>query len=331
VDIQGADAAAFLDRLYCNMFSTLPLGKVRYGLMLREDGFVLDDGTTAHLAPDHYVMSTTTANATRVMQHLEHARQVLWPQLSVQISLVTEQWAQFAIAGPEARHVLERLLLGALDVSNAAFPYLACAEFHWQGVPARLFRISFSGELAYELAVPAQYGDAAIRAIAAAGEPFGMVAYGLESLNVMRIEKGHLAGNELNGTTTAGDLGMGRLVSTRKDFIGRVLARRPGLTDPARPALVGVRPIDPLAPVRAGAHFLSMGAPPSLQNDQGYVTSAAFSPMLGSWIALGLLSRASERLGERIRAHDPVRSGEDVEVEVVSPVFFDPSGERLLA
>ncbi|HET9390289.1 MAG TPA: sarcosine oxidase subunit alpha family protein [Steroidobacteraceae bacterium] len=330
VDIQGRDAAKFLDRVYSNVFSTLPVGKVRYGLMLREDGFVLDDGTSAHLSPDHYVMSTTTANAQRVLQHLEHARQLLWPDLDVRLASVTEQWAQYAIAGPESRRLLEQALGDALSVSNQAFPYLACAEFRWQGVPARLFRISFSGELAYELAVPAQYGDAAVRAIAAAGASLGVVPYGLESLNVMRIEKGHLTGNELNGTTTAADLGMGRLMSTRKDFIGRVLAQRPGLTDPRRPALVGVRPIDPYSPVRSGAHFLSMGEPPTLENDQGYVTSAAFSPMLNSWIALGLLSRGRERLGERIRIHDPVRSGTDVEVEVVAPVFFDPAGERLV-
>lgn len=331
MDIQGRDAAVFLDRIYSNVLSTLPVGKVRYGLMLREDGFVLDDGTTAHVSPSHYLMSTTTANAQKVFQHLEHARQVLWPQLDVQITSVTEQWAQFAVAGPESRQLLEHALGGSLDVSNRAFPYLACAEFRWRGVPARLFRISFSGELAYELAVPAQYGDAAVRAMAAAGAPLGVVPYGLESLNVMRIEKGHVTGNELNGTTTAADLGMGRLMSTRKDFIGRVLAQRPGLIDSRRPVLVGVRPIDAFAPVRSGAHLLAMGDAPTLENDQGYVTSATFSPMLNSWIALGLLSRGRERLGERMRVHDPLRSDTDVEVEVVPPVFFDPAGERVLA
>jgi sarcosine oxidase subunit alpha len=146
----------------------------------------------------------------------------------------------------------------------------------------------------------------------------------------MRIEKGHVTGNELNGMTTAADLGMGRLMSTRKDFIGRVLAQRPGLTDPHRPVLVGVRPIDAFAPLRSGAHFLAMDEASTLENDQGYVTSATFSPMLNSWIALGLLCRGRERLGQRIRMHDPLRSGTDLEVEVVPPVFFDPAGERLL-
>ena len=328
IDIQGADAGTFLDRVYINMFSTLPVGKARYGLMLREDGFVMDDGTTAQIAKDHYVMSTTTANAAGVMQHLEHARQMLWPELDVQIVSVTEQWAQYAIAGPNSRRLLERLLGPALDVSDAAFPYLACAEFSWRNCRARLFRISFSGEMAYELAVPARYGDAAIRAIMSAGEPFQVSPYGIEALGVMRIEKGHVAGNELNGTTTAADLGLGRMMSKKKDFIGRVLAERSGLTDPERPALVGIRPVDRSARLYGGAHFLALGAAPSLENDQGYLTSVAFSPMLGHWIGLGFLKRGPERHGERLRAFCPIRGG-DAEVEVVSPLFFDPEGGRL--
>jgi sarcosine oxidase subunit alpha len=328
IDIQGPDAGAFLDRIYINLFSTLPVGKVRYGLMLREDGLVMDDGTSARLATDHYLLSTTTANAAKVMQHLEYARQVLWPQLDVQIVSVTEQWAQYAVAGPHSRRLLERLLGDAIDLSNGAFPYLACATLSWRGIPARLFRISFSGELAYELAVPARYGDAAIRALMAAGDEFGVVPYGLEALGVMRIEKGHVAGNELNGTTTAIDLGFGRMMSKKKDFIGRVLSGRPGLTDPDRPALVGVKPLDTAKRLYAGAHFLTRGADTTLENDQGYLTSVAFSPMLGHWIGMGLLTRAAQRLGERLLAHDPLRSG-DVEVEIVSPVFFDPDGARL--
>lgn len=329
IDIQGKDAATFLDRVYANMFSTLPVGKTRYGLMLREDGFVMDDGTTAHLAPGHYVMSTTTANAGKVMQHLEHARQVTWPELDVQIVSITEQWSQYSVAGPNSRRLLERLLGGALDVSNEAFPYLACAEFSWRGIPTRLFRVSFSGELAFELAVPSRYGDAVIRALMAAGKEWGVVPYGTEALGVMRIEKGHVAGNELNGMTTAADLGLGRMVSTKKDFIGRVLSARPGLVERNRPALVGVQPVDRSKRLYAGAHFLSMGAKVALNNDQGYVTSVAFSPMLGHWIGLGLLAGGPRRVGERIRAFDPLRSGGETEVEVVSPIFFDPEGARL--
>jgi heterotetrameric sarcosine oxidase alpha subunit len=328
IDVQGPDAGTFLDRVYINTFSTVPVGKVRYGLMLREDGYALDDGTGARLASDHYVVSTTTVNAGKVMQHLEHARQVLSPQLDVQIMSITEQWAQYAIAGPNSRRLLERLLGDAIDLSNALFPYLACAEFSWRGIPARLFRVSFSGELAYELAVPARYGDAAIRALMAAGAEWGLVPYGTEALGVMRIEKGHVAGNELNGTTTTADLGLGRMMSNKKDFIGRILAARQGLTDPNRPTLVGVKPVDRKVRLHAGAHFLPRDADATPKNDQGYLTSVAFSPMLGHWIGLGLLTRGPQRAGERIRAYDPLRSS-DVEVEVVSPVFFDPDGLRL--
>ena len=328
IDIQGKDAATFLDRVYVNMFSTLPVGKTRYGLMLREDGFVMDDGTTAHIAPGHYVMSTTTVNAGKVMQHLEHARQVTWPELDVQIVSITEQWSQYAIAGPNARRLLERLLGNAFDVSNEAFPYLACAEFSWRGIPTRLFRVSFSGELGFELAVPSRYGEAVIRALMAAGKDWDVIPYGTEALGVMRIEKGHVAGNELNGTTTAADLGFARMMSTKKDFIGKVLSGRPGLMESNRPALVGVKPVDRGKRLNAGAHFLSAGAKVALSNDQGYLTSVAFSPMLGHWVGLGLLARGSQRMGERVRACDPLRSGE-TEVEVVSPVFFDPEGARL--
>jgi len=328
IDIQGPDAAAFLDRVYVNTFSSLPIGKVRYGLMLRQDGFVLDDGTSARFAPDRYLMSTTTANAGKVMQHLEYARQVLWPQFDVQIVSVTDHWAQFSIAGPNARRLLERLLGGAADVSKENFPYLACGEFSWRGISTRLFRVSFSGELAYELAVPSRYGDALIRAIMAAGEEWNVVPYGTEALGVMRIEKGHVAGNELNGTTTAGDLGFGRMLLTQKEFVGRAMAAREGLMDLDRPTLVGVRPLDPRARLYAGAHFLPRHAEVLPENDAGYLTSVGFSPTLESWIGLGLLTRGQLRRGEIVRAYDPLRSN-DLEVEVMSPAFLDPEGTRL--
>ena len=328
IDVQGAEAGAFLDRVYANMISTLAVGKTRYGIMLREDGIVFDDGTVARLAPNHFVLSTTSAHAIKVLQHLEHARQVLWPELDVQLAPVTEQWAQFAVAGPRSRSLLERLLGDVVDVSNAAFPFLACAQFQWQSRPARLFRISFSGELAYELAVPARWGDATVRAIMTAGEDLGVIPYGMETLGTMRIEKGHVAGAELNGTTTAHDLGLGRMMSAQKDYIGRVLAGRPALTAPDRPALIGLKPSRPDVRLRAGAHFLQLGAQPSLANDQGFMSSAAFSPTLGHWIGLGFLSGGEKRIGERVRAHDPL-SGGDIEVEVTSPVFYDPDGKRL--
>ena len=331
IDIQGSDAATFLDRVYANTFSTLAVGKVRYGLMLREDGFVFDDGTTARLAEDRYFMTTTTANALRVTQNLEFCHQCLWPDLDVQMVSATEQWAQFAIAGPRARDTLQNLVDHGVDVSNEAFPYMAAGEIGvCGGVRARLYRLSFSGELAYEIGVPARFGDAMIRAIMKAGEPFAIVPYGTEALGVMRVEKGHPAGNELNGQTTAHDLGFGKLLSTKKDFIGRFMAARPALTDPERPRLVGIKPVDPASRLSAGAHFIPHGAAVEAANDQGWVASVAFSPSLGHWVGLGMLTRGPDRHGEIVTAADPLR-GRNVEVEVCSPVFIDPEGARLRA
>ncbi|MFC5068930.1 sarcosine oxidase subunit alpha family protein [Flaviflagellibacter deserti] len=328
IDIQGPDAGILLDRVYINMFSTLAVGRARYGMMLREDGFAMDDGTTARFSETRYVMSTTTANAAKAMSHLEFARQVLWPELDVQTVSITEQWAQYAVAGPNARKLLQNLFGLAIDLSPEAFPYMGVAEFEFGGTTVRLFRLSFSGELAYEVAVPAHYGDALIRRLMAAGAEFGVTPYGTEALSVMRIEKGHVAGNELNGQTTAGDLGFGRMMSKKKDFIGRTLAARPGLVDPERPVFVGFKPVDPSRRLRAGAHFLGLGKAATTANDEGYMTSVAYSPNLGHWIGLGLIKHGPERLGERVRAYDPIRNG-DVEVEICSPVFVDPEGARL--
>ncbi|HEX7531851.1 MAG TPA: glycine cleavage T C-terminal barrel domain-containing protein, partial [Methyloceanibacter sp.] len=329
IDVQGRDAGIFLDRVYANTFSTLPVGKARYGLMLREDGFVLDDGTTARLKDDHYFMTTTTANAVRVMQHLEFCHQVLWPELDVEMVSVTEQWAQFAVAGPRAREVLQRVVDPGHDISNAAFPYLGVGEVSvCGGTRARLFRLSFSGELAYEIAVPARFGDALVRAIMEAGSTLGIAPYGTEALGVLRIEKGHPAGGELNGQTSAHDLGFAKLLSTKKDFIGRFMAARSALTDPARPTLVGLKPVEPEGRLRAGAHLLPKDTEATAKNDQGYVTSIAFSPSLGHWLGLGVLARGPERMGEIVRAYDPVRGG-DTLAEVVPPCFIDPEGGRL--
>jgi methylglutamate dehydrogenase subunit C len=330
LEIAGADAATFLDRIYVNEISRLAIGRVRYGIMLREDGFVLDDGTAARLDAERFLVSTTTANADRVKRHLEHAAQVLWPELDAQIADVTEQWAQFAIAGPHSRALLQSLLPTRVDVSNAALPYLGCTTFSWQGIELRLFRISFCGELAYELAAPSRHGDALAREIMRAGERFGVTPYGIEALGVLRIEKGHLGGAEMNGTTTAADLGLARLLSSHKSFIGEVLSRRPGLTDPARQVLVGLRPLNTSQRLHAGAHLLAHGAPDTLESSQGHLTSVAFSPALGHWIGLGLLTRGVERSGERLRALDPLR-GAATEVQVVSPVFIDPEGARVRA
>lgn len=328
IDVQGPDAAEFLNRIYCNPFAKVPVGKVRYGLMLREDGIAMDDGTAARLAEDHFVVTTTTANAVGVYRHMEFVRQCLFPDLDVQLISTTEAWAQYSVAGPNARKLLQKVVDPAHDISNEAFPYMACGEISVGGVRARLFRISFSGELAYEIAMPTRYGDALLRRLVAAGKDFDAVVYGTEALGVMRIEKGHAAGNELNGTTTALNLGMARMVSKKKDSIGSTLSEREGLRQPDALKLVGFRPVDRAKPVPAGSHLMTRGAPVDAAHDQGYVTSACFSASLGHQIAIGFLKSGDARLGEVVRLVSPL-TGIDHEVEVVSPHFVDPEGDRL--
>jgi sarcosine oxidase subunit alpha len=329
IDVQGRDAAEFLDRVYANTMSTLPVGKVRYGLMLREDGMVMDDGTAARLADNHFLVTTTTANAVGVFRHMEFCRQCLWPGMDVHLISATDQFAQYSAAGPNARKLLEKIVDPDVDISNEAFPYMACGKMTvCGGTPARLFRISFSGELAYEIAVAARYGDAMIRALIKAGEELDAVPYGIEALSVMRIEKGHAAGGELNGQTTARDLGLGRMVSKKKDCIGNVLSERAHLNREDGLALVGFRPVDRTDTLGAGAHFFTKGNETTTENDEGWMTSVAFSPELGHFIGLGLIARGTARMGEIVLAADPVRNN-SVEVEIVSPHLIDPQGERL--
>lgn len=331
IDIQGRDAADFINRIYCNGFAKLAIGKVRYGLMLREDGIAMDDGTTARLGDNHFVMTTTTANAASVLRHMEFCHQCLSPAMDVHLISVTEQWAQFAVAGPNSRRLLRNVIDSEYNISNKAFPFMACGEMTvCGGTPARLFRISFSGELAYELAVPARYGDAMIRVLMSAGEEFDVVAYGTEAIGVMRIEKGHAAGNELNGQTTARNLGLGRTVSKQKDCIGNVLSERAELNRDDGLALMGFRPVHRSETLAAGAHFVSRDREASTENDDGWMSSVAFSPSLGHSIGLGFIARGDNRKGEVVRAVDPVR-GNDIEVEIMSPHFVDPEGERLRA
>jgi len=329
IDVQGADAGAFLDHIYMNGLKTLAVGRTRYGGMLREDGIFFDDGTVCRFGENHYFLTTTTANAVKAVQHLEYCHQWLWPELDVQIVSATEQWAQYAVAGPKSRDLLRKVVDPAFDISDAGFPYLQVGEITvCGGIKARLYRVSFSGERAYEIGVPTRYGDALIRRLMEAGAEFGVCAYGTEALGVMRIEKGHISGPELNGITTPRDVGLGGMVSSKKDFVGHTLGKRPGLIDPDRPQLIGFRPVDHGARLRSGAHFIARDAYPSASADEGYMTSVAFSPSNGHWIGLGLLKHGAERIGEIVRAYDPVR-GADTLVEVVSPVFVDPEGVRV--
>lgn len=327
IDVQGADAGTFLNRLYCNQMATLKVGRVRYGLMLREDGHAYDDGTAARLAENHYVVTTTTANAGLVYQRMEFARQCLWPELDVHLISTTDAWAQIAVAGPNSRTLLSRLVDG-FDLSNEAFPFMACAELTvCNGLRARLFRISFSGELAYEIAVPARYGHALMARLMEVGADLEVTPYGTEALGVLRIEKGHAAGNELNGQTTAQMLGLGRMVSQKKDSIGAVMSRRDGLAKDTR-RLVGLRPVTQGQSVVPGAHLFAKGDPQDMAHDQGWITSAAFSPHMGTSIGLGFLQRGDERMEEEIIAANPIE-GTSTRLRVVSPHFIDPEGARL--
>ncbi|SEK68128.1 sarcosine oxidase subunit alpha [Roseovarius nanhaiticus] len=331
IDVQGRDAAEFLNRVYANGFAKLALGRVRYGIMLREDGICYDDGTTARMGENHYVMTTTTANAVLVFRRLEFARQCLFPDLDVHLISTTDAWAQFAVAGPKARDLLRKIVDKDHDISNEGFPFMACGEISvCGGTPARLFRISFSGELAYEVAVPARYGNAMMDALMKAGEEFGACPYGTEALGVMRIEKGHAAGNELDGRTTAHNLGMARMVSDKKDSIGAVLSRRPEMMRDDAVKLVGFRPVDRSVKLIAGSHFIAKGDEANMANDQGWMTSVAFSPSLGHSIGLGFIKSGDSRMGEIVRAVSPVHDTE-MEVEIVSAHFIDPEGERLRA
>ncbi|MGO4114983.1 sarcosine oxidase subunit alpha family protein [Rhizobium leguminosarum] len=331
IEISGKDAATFLDRIYCNGFAKLAVGKARYGIMLREDGFIYDDGTTSRFSDDHFFMTTTTALAAGVLTHLEFCAQTLWPDLDVCFASSTDQWAQMAVAGPKSRAILEEIV--DEDLSDAAFPFMSARKVSLFGgqLEGRLFRISFSGELAYELAVPAGYGEGVADAIMAAGEKHGICAYGAEALGVMRIEKGHVTHAEINGTVTPGDLGFGRMVSsTKPDFIGKAMLAREGLQDPERPRLVGVKPLDPASGFRTGSHILADGVAATLENDQGYVTSSAFSPGLGHTIGLALVRRGPERIGEKVTVWNGLRN-EFTDAVLCHPVFIDPENEKLHA
>ena len=326
IDVQGPHAAEFLDRVYANTISTLATGRVRYGLMLREDGFVMDDGTAARLGEMHFLLTTTTAAAGQVMAHLEFCAQCLWPELDVAVLSVTEHWAQVAVAGPRSRDLVNDIL--ARPVSDADFPFMACGEAAVAGVAGRLFRISFSGEHAYEIAVPAGHGAALYERLVAGAAARGGGAYGLEALNVLRIEKGLLTHAELHGRTTAEDLGLGRMIATAKDCIGKVNAARPALTGAGREQLVGLAPLDPAGRLLAGAHLVAPGADPLAENDLGYLTSACHSPTLGHDIALGFLRDGRARRGAVLRAVCRLRD-RDTACRVVPLPFVDPEGGRL--
>ena len=326
IDIKGKDAAEFLDLIYTNSFATLKIGRVRYGLMLREDGHVMDDGTCARLGETHYLMTTTTAAAGEVMRHMDFVHQVLRPHLDLAFVSVTEHWAQFAIAGPKSREILNGIL--SKKINDETIPYMGCGEVNLGDVAGRLFRISFSGEHAYELAVPARYGDSLFRLLLEKAKVLGGGPYGMEALNTLRIEKGFITHAEIHGRTTAFDIGMARMVSAKKDCIGKVMAARPGMVGEHRDQLIGLRPLDPLKQIISGAHLFEVEDISERKNDQGYVTSMCYSPSTKTVIAQAFLRNGRARLGSKVKMVDHL-SGVETICEVCDLVFFDPAGGRL--
>jgi sarcosine oxidase subunit alpha len=326
IDVQGADAGRFLDFIYANTISTLAVGRARYGIMLREDGMMLDDGTVSRFGPEQFVLTTTTANSAAILEHLEFQLQANCPTLDVLLSDVGDQWAQFALAGPRSRELLATVVSG-VDVANEAFPFMAAAEARFAGCAGRLFRISFSGELAYEVAVPASQALSVWLALLEAGKSLGITPYGLDALNTLRIEKGHVTGAELNGNTSAEDLGMQRMLKKQGDFVGRMLSQRSGLCAPERLQLVGVRPADPARRLRNGAHLLLREADAT---SLGYITSSTPSVERDGWVGLGLLAGGRARIGQQLIARSLIH-GETLPVDIVSPHMLDPENLRVRA
>jgi len=325
--VKGPDAGRFVDMLYTNLMSNLPVGKCRYGLMCNENGFLSDDGVVARLAEDTWLCHTTSGGADRIHAWMEDWLQCEWWDWKVHVVNLTEQFAQIAVVGPNARKVLEKL--GAdFDLSRDAFAFMDWREGHLGGIPARAFRISFSGELSYEIAVPASQGQAFWDRLLAAGAEFGISPYGTEALHVMRAEKGFIMiGDETDGTVIPQDLGLNWAISKKKaDFLGKRGMERTAMVSPDRWKLVGLETLDGSVLVDGALAPLPGKNDNGQQETQGRVTSTYFSPTLGKGIAMGLLHWGPERMGEVIDFQ--TASGGTVAVRVVDPCFFDKAGEK---
>ncbi|WP_308915112.1 sarcosine oxidase subunit alpha family protein [Jannaschia sp. LMIT008] len=324
--VSGPDAGRFVDMLYTNMMSNLGVGRCRYGLMCDENGFLIDDGVVARLSDDVWLCHTTTGGAERIHGWMEDWLQTEWFDWQVHVVDLTEQFAQIAVVGPKARTVLERL--GGMDVSRDTLPFMRWSAGTLAGIPVRVFRISFSGELSYEIAVPANHGLELWDAIAAAGADLGITPYGTEALHVMRAEKGFvMIGDETDGTIIPQDLGLDWAISKKKDdFLGKRGQQRTHMTDPDRWKLVGLRTLDGSV-LPDGAYALDEGRNENGQRKvQGRVTSTYRSPTLGHGIAMGLVRRGPDRMGQVLFFTGS--RGKTIDAEIVSPVFYDPDGEK---
>jgi sarcosine oxidase subunit alpha len=325
IDIQGPDALTFLNRLYTNAYDTLAIGHCRYGMMCKADGMVFDDGVVMHLAPDRYLATTTTGAAAAVMHWMEEWLQTEWTDMRVRLTSVTDHWATIAVVGPRSREVV-RALAPAIAVDAASFPFMAIREGLVAGVRARVCRISFSGELAFEIHAPSWYGLPLWEAVMVAGESLNITPYGTGALHVLRAEKGYpIIGQETDGTVTPQDLGMSWIVSKKKSFVGQRSHRRSDATRPDRKHLVGLLPVD-------GKQLLPEGAQVVLQADGaapkklvGHVTSSYRSATLGRTFALAMLQSGRERIGGTVYA--PV-NGHVVAATVTEPAFYDKENLR---
>jgi len=327
IDIKGPDSAEFLNRVYTNAWLKLPVGKARYGVMLREDGIVMDDGTTTRISENHYHMTTTTAQAANVLSHLEYYLQLVWPELNVNVVSSTEQWAGAAIAGPNSRNVLKKLFPD-LDVSNEGLPFMGYMEGNLFGVNAKIYRISFSGELAYEVNVESDHGNYMWEKIMEVGREFNIQPYGTEALSTLRIEMGHVAGSELDGRTIPYDNSLDGLVSKKKDFIGKRSLSKTAYITKDRQKVVGVIPLDKKTSIPEGSYIVE-DAKAKLPNPKlGHVSASCWSVEYDNPFSLAIIKDGKNMIGQKFFAMSPLKN-KIIPVEIVSSHYVDPKGERV--
>jgi len=327
IDIRGPDAAEFLNRVYTNAWSKLAIGRCRYGLMLGEDGMVMDDGVTARLGEQHYLMHTTSGNAAQVMAHLEEYLQTEWPELKVFLTSVTEQWATAQVAGPYARDLIMEIA-PELDLTEEALPHMAVVKGIVAGRQARIFRVSFTGESSFEISVPANYGLGLWQVLMRAGAKYGITPFGTEAMHVLRAEKGFIiVGQETDGSVNPYDLGMDWIVSKTKDFIGKRSLTRSDMAKPDRKQLVGILTQDPREVLPEGAQLVAEVKPEPPMTMVGHVSSSYWSPTLGRSIALALVKGGRDRKGQTLFA--PLEGGKTLSCTVSEPLFYDKEGARL--
>jgi sarcosine oxidase, subunit alpha len=327
IEVVGPDAATFLERMYANAFQKLEVGRCRYGLMLSEAGFLMDDGVIARLRPDRLHVTTTTGGSPRVLAHMEDYLQTEFTDLRVWLTSTTEQWATIAVQGPRARETIAPLIKG-VDLSNDAFPHMGTREASVCGAPCRVMRVSFTGELGYEINVPSHFGRAVWEAAWREVQKHGGCVYGTEAMHVMRAEKGYvIVGQETDGTVTLADLGLDWAIGkTKKDFVGKRSLTRPDMLADNRKQLVGLLTDNPAIALEEGAQVTDSANPAIGSSALGHVTSSYHSATLGRPIALALVAAGRSRIGARL--HVPMPGGA-VSVTVVGPVFYDKVGARL--